>query len=333
MADTIKTVKPSGGDYSTLEAWEAGQQKTISSGNREIAECDAMVEDVGATYLTITGWGTAADASILIRAAAGNGHGGDYTQGYRYHSQANVQGFYVNQSYVRLEGLVFRNDATGNHGGYAGVAFTSNGVIVETDGCYFVTDTGTSILDSGSSNTKKHSNFIALARNLNAYSLGNLFACNSGFGTNYLYNGVIIGAGATGGISVYYQTVNAKNVYIHSGTAYNNISGGTINCTTCAHSSSETKTGSTASTAYNTSNLTNITDGSYNFAPPSGSALIDAGTDLSGDANYPFSTDILGATRSGTWEIGPFNYAAAAATLAPPPYRTQARRIAPLLGF
>lgn len=43
----------------------------------------------------------------------------------------------------------------------------------------------------------------------------------------------------------------------------------------------------------------------------------DAGTDLSADAAYAFSTDILGTTRSGTWDIGAFEIAGASGVSIP----------------
>ena len=36
---------------------------------------------------------------------------------------------------------------------------------------------------------------------------------------------------------------------------------------------------------------------------------LNHGTDLSADADYPFNTDIVGTTRTGTWDIGAFEFA------------------------
>lgn len=95
----------------------------------------------------------------------------------------------------------------------------------------------------------------------------------------WLYN-VTIGGGGTVGLVVD-STSFVKNTYIDAATAY---SGTLATFTTCQHSTAQSITGSTGSTAYSTANFTNVTSGSEDFHLPSGSALIDAGTDLSGDA-------------------------------------------------
>ena len=40
----------------------------------------------------------------------------------------------------------------------------------------------------------------------------------------------------------------------------------------------------------------------------SGSGLINVGTNLSADAIFPFNWDIMNTTRSGVWDVGPFEY-------------------------
>lgn len=59
-------------------------------------------------------------------------------------------------------------------------------------------------------------------------------------------------------------------------------------------------------------NLTATFTSSSDFSLQSGdSNAKDNGTDLSGDGQYSFSTDMLGTTRSGTWDIGAYEVVAA----------------------
>jgi len=74
MAVVTKTLKTSGGDYSSLSAWEAGEQTDlVTAGDSHVLECDA------GTYIgdvTIAGWTTSASNRITIKAAAGSEHNG-----------------------------------------------------------------------------------------------------------------------------------------------------------------------------------------------------------------------------------------------------------------
>lgn len=93
----------------------------------------------------------------------------------------------------------------------------------------------------------------------------------------------------------------ATNCYAYgvTGGDYN----GTMTKITCA---SGDATGSTGlqNIPYSTANFVNVTSGSEDLHSKSGSALINAGTDLSST----LTTDIRGATRSGTFDIGAFEY-------------------------
>jgi len=56
MATITKTIKPSGGDYTSLTTWEAGRQgNLVAAGNIEVAECYSMVDS---TEASIEGWVT-----------------------------------------------------------------------------------------------------------------------------------------------------------------------------------------------------------------------------------------------------------------------------------
>jgi hypothetical protein len=56
MATITKTVKPSGGDYTSLSNWEAGEQADlVAAGNIAVAECYSMVDT---TPVVVDGWTT-----------------------------------------------------------------------------------------------------------------------------------------------------------------------------------------------------------------------------------------------------------------------------------
>ncbi len=306
MADTIKTVKSSGGDYSSLSAWEAGQQKSIASGDREIAECYAFA-DALSTTLTIDGWTTAADASIVIRAASGNSHGGVVGAGYRISAPSGYMVIQNLEAYVTCDGIAV---STASTSGVYGVSFSPGGTynqsrfvfangLISTSGDYSADSSGRACW--AGQGTMIVVNTIVLGK----WYYGILETDNGGPHV-IAYNCIVAGA-----INGFYSDVYGKfvNCYSHATTCWT-AAGGTQTRTTCMHSSSQSISGSTGNVAYSTANFTSVTGGSEDLSLPSGSALIDAGTDLSGDADYPFSTDFEGVTRSGTWDIGPDEYVA-----------------------
>lgn len=67
MATTIvHTIKASGGDYTSLSAWEAGQQRNLVTADEiEVAECYGFIDT---TPVTVSGWTVGVNNYIIIRA-------------------------------------------------------------------------------------------------------------------------------------------------------------------------------------------------------------------------------------------------------------------------
>src|SRR5690242_10769248 len=109
MATVVtKTVKPSGGDYTSLSAAEAGEQRDLVAAD-QIAriECYAMTD---ATAVAVAGWTTDSTRYIEIVAPAGQRHSGKRdTTKYRLISTLSwFQNFVTcSQAYTRFEGLQF----------------------------------------------------------------------------------------------------------------------------------------------------------------------------------------------------------------------------------
>ncbi len=116
---------------------------------------------------------------------------------------------------------------------------------------------------------------------------------SNGFGNTYLKNNICQGAGVTN-----YEFVEGTA----SVTSVTNIS--------------EDATSPQSGLRNLAVTFVNEGSGDYRLAS-SDTAAKDAGTDLSGDAQYAFSTDINGTTRSGTWDIGPHEYVSAGGSSIP----------------
>src|SRR3990170_1219772 len=83
MATTVtKTIKSSGGDYTSLSAWEAGQQGNLVTADQiQVAECYSMLDT---SICVINGWTTDATRYIEIKTPVSERHDGKWnTSKYR----------------------------------------------------------------------------------------------------------------------------------------------------------------------------------------------------------------------------------------------------------
>lgn len=312
MADTIVTVKSAGGDYASLDSAIAAIPSSIAGGDRYIIDCYAF-QDTGrvsqdSSAKTVTG-------ELIIRAIGANQHGGAWGAGYRLDYSSGAAP--ITWTLPTGAGRVIFDGIQVNMTG-AAAAVAPNGVFpasVEFHNCMFrapVSPLYTLISASGAATNKIICTNCIFIADSAGYGV-EFYGGNSTNGTDvWMYNCVVVNVGNTHGFRVgyYHNNCYIKNCYIVAGsTALYTTSSATPVFTTCAHSSSESVTGSTGNVAYSTTNFTSVTSGSENFTlPATATSLIDAGTSLAADSTYPFSTDIIGTTRSGTWEIGPYNY-------------------------
>jgi len=110
-------------------------------------------------------------------------------------------------------------------------------------------------------------------------------------------------------------TLHCHNVTVHNcDTGYYN-SNGTFNAKNCGAAACTTGFAGTSAitqTTCSTTTPTFVDESGDDFHLASGDTTWqDQGTDLSGDGNLAFSDDIDGETRSGSWDIGADEYAAA----------------------
>lgn len=312
------TVKPSGGDYSSAFAAEAGEQANLVSLDRQLdIECYSMndLSGGGADGLTFDGWTTDATRYIRLYAPSAERHDGKWHTGkYILRNTGDYRAcLRINEEFVRVVGIQIHQNQSANHVQAVWVSpGAASGVLI--DSCIVKGATGSGSAGAG----VYHGGYTLTVRNTVIY--GN---ATTGIYSEYavgapvltVENCTVIGGSGYGIQTDSSQTV--RNTYCHGTTdAYS----GAQTRTTCAHSSATSFTGSTASVAHSTANFTNVTATTEDYHLVSGSALINAGTDLSGT----FTTDIDGATRTGTWDIGADEFAGAA-TKAPPAFRRPAR--------
>jgi hypothetical protein len=304
------TVKASGGDYSSLSAAEAGEQGDLVSLDRQTdIACYAMTDT---TQCTISGWTMDATRYLRVYSPSGERHAGVWDSN-KYNLTLSTSGdpggcLVVREAYTRIEYLQVRNTKA-SPGVYDCVIYND----VETcliDGC--IARDGYTGIYLGTSGCEMRNGISYGCAQSGAY-----FGASGGISSK-AYNCTFIGV--TYGLEMVASGVYpiATNVYAHGGTKGffgQSADGGYVTKTNCMSSDTTATidngggvTNCTNSIGHNTTNFTNVTGGSESYLLPSGSALINAGTDLSGT----FTNDINGTSRpqNSVFDIGADEYVA-----------------------
>jgi hypothetical protein len=290
MATTItKTVKASGGDYTSLSAWEAGEQgDLVTADELRQAECYGFQDT---SVCAIDGSTTDATRYLRVFAAAGAEAQLPFdTSGTAYRLTPAAHAITMSDDYTRIERIQVH--PTGNN--YAILVGAPGGRLV---GCNL----------AGGGGGGGGGFFVNVSLGAGTFTVINCVGRNTGGGNAYTFR-----IGATGTVVFYnctaYAPANSARGFVQDA--------GTVICTNCL---SITGTGAAFSgtftdSDYNASSdtsapgaasLLSIADpfvdaATFDFHLGSGAGPIGAGTDLSGT----FTDDFDGDTRSGSWDIG-----------------------------
>lgn len=307
VVNNVSTIIPAGGgDYTSLSAWEAAEQRNLEAFQEtETALCFAG--NLASTGCVVSGWTVTSDLFISIIADDTARHEGIYTKTGVAHIDtggSNNAGLQIEQNFTFIDGLVFdANNGNNPH------ILAANATDILADRCIFH---GTRAAHARASSAATLKVINSISQNQGAG--GNNMSADSG-GDLEVYNCTVLsentancfdanGAGST---------ITEQNNYAHpagTGVVYSEVSGGTISKgANTATSNAEATTVGLRNVPFSVATFESVT-GDYNLYPAIGSALIDAGADLSGTEG--FTTDIVGSTRGvlSNWEIGAFEFAA-----------------------
>lgn len=285
MPTTItKTVKPSGGDYTSLSAWEAGQQADLTVADQiQVAECYAMSDT---TAITIDGWTTSATQYIQVTVPSTERHAGIYTTSkYRLEQSPAFAIIDIFEDHVRIDGV--QTKMTASAAGTFGAIFsrsTTSTVFVSATICRGVLSGSALGFGIGANRgTMKVKNCLA-------YDFINGTTASAGFWSDFEANAYWHNNTAQ----------NCQNGFLETSVgAHHARNNGAASCTTGFSGTLDTNVNnsSTAPT------FVDAAGDDFHLAS-SDTTWKDAGSDLSGDANLAVTDDIDGQTRSGTWDIG-----------------------------
>lgn len=325
---TVKTIG-TGGDYSTIQAWEDACPSNLIT-NDEIWQGQLKNQTFsGAPVVSFGGITTDSTRYIELRCEAGasfSDNANAQTNALRYNTSngAALTGngnygstptiYKTDATHVKLFGL--QVECTGNG---ACVNFTGANAVIER--CIFEAFS-TGFVAGVSGARLQNSLFVQRRASSPGSMLSVTFACD-------VYGCTFVAAAGTPAVALVgnYGTPTFTNCAFFGATAIKS-GGNTPTYTTCVTDIASPPSGFTGSVAYSTSSgalFQNITDSTRDFRIKSGSSLIDVGTTSS---TYG-TPDIVGTARpsGSSYDVGAWEYVAAAAALAAPALRAFPRQI------
>jgi len=304
------TIKSSGGDYTSLSAWEAAEQRNLVAAD-EIAEavCYGFIDT---TSCSVTGWTTGVNNYIIIRAdVSARSTVPMTTDGSRYLIEVSSgAGLSVNQAYTKVYDIQVNHttNAPNNNAVFIGssAGMLLRNIVARSNNA---ADVGRAYFAQGGSAVRSRlQNCVGIMNNGNGRTDQGVFHHDNA-GVDY-DNCLAFAGGQRHG----FRPASGDNVIVRNCLA---ISG-----------TGEGFTGSGYNTTFSTNNATNRTvapgsngrtNQTFTFVD---SASLDFhlsaddtgakgwGLNLSSSATASFSDDFDGNIRGTTWDIGPFQITA-----------------------
>ena len=318
--EIIKTIKSSGGDYTSRAAFEAAVPANLVTLDEQWSGVIDAFEDT--TAVTVAGITTDATRYIEFRVASGQGHAGkwDATKARIIRTVQAAESVYnLSVNYTRIVGEQVRaiggvQDGSFLYygivaGGTIGIRITKS--IVDGDFTSWSAGTTRAIgIHLGTDVAGNQSVINTIVSNFTYATVANgwgIRVVNHTSGKSYVYNVTLVDCGNC--IEDGFNDIVCKNVITKPASGGSSFVGAFD--ASSDYNASSTATAPGANSRINQT-FTFVDETGDDFHLASGDAgAKDAGTDLSGDANYPFSDDIDGQTRSGSWDIGADEYVAA----------------------
>lgn len=285
-----KTIKASGGNYTTMAGLAAANANLVSLDQIWEVTCDNFEDTAACTF---NGWTTDATRYLKIKAANPHGSVGRITTNSYRRKLGNGLTLTVIASggLIIFEGIQF--EATSG----SCVAIGLNGVANQKArfiNCVFVSTTFGLLM------TQNNLPWNIELINCSFITLNN--CVQSLFGSLYCYGCTFIQK-TTGSLDAtiiqdtgstrVVKSCYARNVGGGGTAAYKSIAGATLDKALSADTS-----GDVDNVAYSTANFMNVTAGSEDLRPAAGSALIGVGADRSAEAApFNYTTDINGIVR------------------------------------
>jgi len=321
-AEIVKTIRASGGDYSTYNGWVVGEGRDLVDLD-EIAVAEiyndwadgGLAASSPASLSTGNGWLTGPDNYVVMRAAAGHQHNGQLFDSDGEYTGANLVAtgsstFTLTTTHARFEKLIMRQSS---------VTTSARNVMTTTIGTGGAKPANLLVFDScvfGVASSNNRSGCIRsngrrdiVATNCVAYE-GNI---HFSVGGHSQANGWLLNCTSVGARTGFNQGDSGSTVQIINCLADDAAVAGfnapTATVQNCATSDTSLPSGDGNR---NSQTFTFEDDANHDYRL----TALDAGArthgqDLSAYSPYPFSVDALGAARGSVWDIGAFQVTSA----------------------
>jgi hypothetical protein len=311
----VHTIKSSGGDYSSLSAWEAAQQRNLVTADEiAVAECYGFVDT---TATTISGWTTGINNYIIIRAhPSARATMPMATDGSRYLLQTNVSSVNtldISQQYTQVHDIQVESTGTGPNSN--GMRVASNCLLRNCISRIAVSNNAANVYFFQGVGNIRIQNCVGISIVGNGNTLGGVFTHDNAAVQYDNCTTILAGTNRTGW-RVNSSTVNG---IVFRNCLSVNLSGTTGNCFTYSLSGVGTSSVdavksvnnlSSDSTAFGTNPRLNQTvrfvdsaSGNYRLSTLDTAAL-NFGVNLSTSDTGSFSDTFDGLSRGAVWSIG-----------------------------
>jgi len=296
----------SGKDYTLFSTAESSEQgNLVALGEQCSFEIFGTISESGT--LSLTDWDTDALCFIEIKAGAGEEHGGVVGGGAEITTSYSISvAFQIYEPYTELRDIQFTNSSTG--AGAQGLRLYPTNFVLER--CIIRTAGGERGLRVAVPNAPSY-----IRNSLIISASGTACVIDPRGEMPFSNNTLICGTGTSNSLS---WGVGATTTDI---ICRNNVFYGPVDDTSVTTPNASSGYNAFSSTGAFGSNQQTIDSTDFNnfaggdYSPSSGSALIDNGIDLS--ATLGFDDDIAGNTRTGTWDIGAYEYTVTGITITP----------------
>lgn len=310
LIEDISVVASSGGDYTSLAAWEAGEQRNLVTAKATaIAECAAF-EDTNA--LVIDGWTTSASCAIRVRPAVGAEAQVPWSTS-AYRLVVPFLCISVLESFTHIERIQIEQSADDfNVNGFQSYSTS----FVYLIGCHIrALFSGGSFAWGRAVEFGDNTGPVFVINNVINWQMRNAAPTAMGiliqtFDGSYspVYNNTVIGnpACAAGvGIQDGYDHILARN---NLATGWGTAAFAFMTAGNCSNNASGDATATGTGARINqTFTFENAAAGDYHLTSADAGART-FGANLSADGDYAFAEDFEGTARTEPWDIGAFAF-------------------------
>jgi hypothetical protein len=308
----VSQIAASGGDYTSLSAWESGEQKDLVTANEvAVAECQAF-EDTA--QVNILGWDTAEDRFIEVRAAAGAEAQVPWSNSaYRLSSNYYGSPLGLNEGHVRIRGVQVENRRTAADEASNTGIFVGGGGFILVEGCHvrrvapFGTDASwyAALVVVSASGTD--SSYVVRNNVLTGGSVGLSWRTHSTTNARvFLHNNTAVGQSERSFAGGWYGSGGVFRLRNNLGTVAFGIDGNAPDAIMSHNATASATVLGTDSRINQNFTFVDAAGGDYRLTLDDLGAR-RFGTDLSADPTYPFNNDLEGRVRhAASWDIGAF---------------------------